>query len=245
MASIGLIYHDNQKKIWQLAKSRKLVCYTMQHYYKNPWITLRNLEKGECIAEEGSPELRIAEEGSPELRVYASEFDALKKVILEFCDYLQGAGKPYYNEHKASELVATDSDTASRRVSDRFMIDLSRSLTWLLVRFNKGSSSVDMPMTVMEKEKNFPIYLAFHLLDIGTVRKLLKEFDTYFDKQRETVRKMTLLEKRFTNAGPLSGDESEEEMESPRKKPRRVQLITISSITSSGLEVDGDQVDHA
>ena len=229
MESNGLIHHDTEKKIWQLAKSRKLVCYYMSCYYRNPWITLRNLEKGECIAEAGSAETRI----------YASEFDALKKVILEFCDYLQGVGKTYYNDHKPSELVATDSAAPSRRTTDCFMVDLSRSLRWLLVRLKNGVSSVDLPMTVMEKEKSFPIVLAFHVEDIESVRKLLKEFGVYFDKQRETVRKMTLLEKRFKKPEPSSGNESEEEMEPPRKKPRRVQFLTLSSILSPGLEVDG------
>ena len=216
-----MIYKDSGKKIWQLAEFRKLICYYIKSYNRYPWITLGTLERGENVSD--VPSLNV--------RIYATEFALLKKAILEFCDYMQNEKLPY----KPTEIVPVDITIPSRGLyKESFIVDSSRSNAWLLLRLGKNLEERVELLTVMEKERLFPIHLAFHFDDISFVRKLMNELDVYFNNQRAIVGKIGLLEKRFTEGSLSHVCETDEETKTFRKSVRceRVNESPIFSNTS-------------
>lgn len=130
------------------------------------------------------------------LRIYSTEFENLRSAIRDFIDYMQ-----LVHDQGNVELVRMPvsvmqrADPVMRAEGGSFLIDCSRSHIWLLVRFRPGVRNDVRPKTVTEKEREFPIQLAFKVEDFPKMGNLLKEIDLFFTQEK---RKQLLLEKRLT-----------------------------------------------
>ena len=177
---------DSQvEQIWNLSDGRKLRCHFSAHT-RFPFVDLYTVEDGETLFQE-----------SHHVRVYASEFERLKTAIMDFTDYLLGGRRANNDYIKPSTMVKVDESIPTRLVNgEAFLIDCSRSYLWLLVRFQSQGTIRERPKTVMDKERYFPIRIAFHVVDLWLLVDVLKIINGFFVKTKET-RKMILLEERL------------------------------------------------
>lgn len=131
------------------------------------------------------------------LTIYPSEFEKLKSSIQEYIDYMQ-------NVHDEGDVQLTRmatsilqrADSVVREEAGSFLVDCSRSHIWLLVRYCSGVHNEIQPQTVMEKERLYPIQLAFKVEDFAKMGCLLKEIEVLF---RQEKLKQSLLEKWLTS----------------------------------------------
>ena len=137
------------------------------------------------------------------LRIYLKEFDGLKKVIEDFMDYVERVDTQEHVQLGFMPVgILRGTDPKARPLGGTFMVDCSRCHTWLLVRFRRDFHPEEGPKTVMEKERYYPIQLAFKVVDFPMVRDLLKDMSCFF-KEEIKQKHMMLLEKRLTTP---SGD---------------------------------------
>ena len=172
-----------------------LQCRYMNYFSKHPWVTLITL------GDDGQPDT----ENAGGLRIYAGwEYDNFEKAILSFADYIQLDGVSDGVSHKSSIWYKADSAPPGR--SDNaagFVIDCSRSRKWILVRYSERNGKPTKitgvtPKTVMEKEKCYPIHLAFHEDDRDFLRHLMKDLRAYFNRLKHLINEKETLETRFT-----------------------------------------------
>ena len=206
MYSPRMVYHAEDELIYQLCNGRKLRCYFSPSTCL-PYVDIYTAEDGEILIETGMNHLRV----------YAYEFERLKTVLMDFINYIICERWDSNDDIKPSVMVPVDVDDPNHSTSN-LIVDCSRSYHWLLVRSRTHQGPPERPKTVMDKEKYFPIRIAFHAGDFVLLQDILKLISIFFTKTKES-RKMLLLEGRLIKAKHVLSMDSLSE-----KKPRRVDL---------------------
>merc|ERR1711954_195178 len=149
---------------------------------------------------------------SKTLRVYSTEIEKLKEAINDFARYLHDrADNTSYAAcfFKPSKAVRTDQSIQCRGDYE-FRVDCSRSQYWLMVRFGQRKCPPTIrPLTVVEKERDFPIYLSFTRSETELLWDMLREIDLRFFQYKfnycsmQHCNKMIALEQRIKKPSGL------------------------------------------
>ena len=156
----------SHKRVWPLSNGAILGCRLQFTVFSQAYVTLYTTE--DDTTEHG-------------IKVYPAEFERLKVELSDFMHYVQ-LGPRYTNGYvKPAVVIRMDPPHIERSlVNEGYIVDCSRSLEWVLVRYGRLGKDCEQPRTVTAMERQFPIKLAVHTEDFSVLHEALEEIEHFF-----------------------------------------------------------------